>query len=95
MTARPAGAWAALTRLEAAVGAKCSGVALARESNQITLRGRQAHKPAPRATVVKQNRDRGKKAKNPLPDLCGSNGSRGGWKGIGSGPWGFLPRATR
>lgn len=65
MTARPAGAWAALTRLEAAVGAQCSGVASARESNQITLRGRQAHKPAPRATVVKQNKRQRKKSQKP------------------------------
>lgn len=70
MTGRPAGAWAAPTRLEAAVGAECSGVAWARERNQITLRGRQAYKPAPRATVVKQSRDSEKKKTNPLPDLC-------------------------
>lgn len=63
MPARPAGAWAALTRLEAVVGAPCSGVASAGERNQITLRGRQAHKPALRATVGKQNRDSGGKKK--------------------------------
>lgn len=61
MTGHPTGAWAAPTRLEAAVGAQCSGVASARERNQITLCGRQAYKPAPRATVVKQNRDSEKK----------------------------------
>lgn len=56
------GAWAALTWLEAVVEAQSSGVASARERNQkIILRGRQAHKPAPRATALKQNRDSGEK----------------------------------